>query len=239
MAVVLMTVAACSMESGLAATRELTCGSQLRFDEADLIAPVGVTNVDGASDALHAFLTADDATHTGLPTTGWRRVADTGDEALFIADAPSGGLMMVTLSRGPERWSAVEWGTCLPRPVHTDLDVAVWDLAAEPLATSSEIPAVVAAGYCAGDGPLDTRLQPPSVVYGSDSITVTLWVTSVAPRSDVSACVGGPFTPITIALTELIGSRVLRDGSEFPARLVQVRAADVDPGLASPGPVVR
>lgn len=234
-----MALGACSIQTGPTATEALSCGSQLRFDEADLMTPVGLTKVDEASDALHAFLATDQATHADLPASGWTRVTDTGDAVLFIAGAPSTGLSMVTISQRSGRWAAEEWGECRPTAEHPDLDAAVWDLAAEPEATSTQVLAVAAAGFCAGDGPLDTRLRPPSVVYTSDSITVTLWVTSVAPRSEVSACVGGLFTPVTIALTEPIGPRVLLDGSEFPPRVVAIRAADVDPGMASPGPVVR
>jgi len=239
LSVVLVGLGACSIETGPTATGALSCGSQLTFDEADLVARGGLGKVDGASDALSAFLASEDARNANLSGFGWTRVSDREDAVLFIAGTPATGFMMVAVSQRSGRWAAEEWGECRPTAEHPDLDAAVWDLAAEPEATSTQVLAVAAAGFCAGDGPLDTRLRPPSVAYASDSITVTLWVTSVAPRSEVSACVGGLFTPVTIALTEPIGPRVLLDGGEYPPRVVAIRAADVDPGMASPGPAVR
>ncbi len=229
---------ACSNPQEPAATSVLSCGSQLTFEEMDLIAPADPT-VDGASASLYRFLASAEAKNAGLPASGWKPVADTADGVLFIANPPAGEWMMVAMVRRAGAWAPVEWGVCVPRAERQDLMAAVWDLAAEPQATSTEILAVVAAGFCAGDGPLERRLQPPAIEYGTDSIKVTLWATSTAPQSDVSACVGGLFTPFTIALTEPIGTRVLLDGSEFPPRVVEVRTAEVDPGVASSGPPPR
>lgn len=236
--VALALVGACSNRQDLAATSVLSCGSQLTFEETDLIA-LADPIVGGASASLYRFLASPEAKNAGLPASGWKQVADTADGVLFIADAPTSEWMMVAMIRRAGEWAPVEWGVCAPRAERSDLQAAVWDLAADPQATSTQIPAVVAAGFCAGDGPLESRLQPPAIEYGADTIKVTLWATSVAPQSDVSACVGGLFTPFTIALTEPIGTRVLLDGSEFPPRVVEVRTADVDPGVASPGPPPR
>ena len=104
-----------------------------------------------------------------------------------------------------------------PRPsVPEAVSVADWwvDTSAEPIEPDSEaIPALVHENACASGQDAGGRIVPPSVVYGPDTVTVTITVRRIA---GVAECPGNPLTPFTIELTEPLGDRTLLDGGQIP-----------------------
>jgi hypothetical protein len=55
----------------------------------------------------------------------------------------------------------------------------------------------------------------PVIVYASDAITVTIYVT---PRPGDQDCQSNPDHPVTVSLGEPIGDRSILDGSASPPR---------------------
>jgi hypothetical protein len=66
---------------------------------------------------------------------------------------------------------------------------------------------------CSGGPPLDDRLLPPSITYGTDAITVTFLARRLVGGHE---CLGDPNFRVVVELREPIGQRRLLDGAFFP-----------------------
>jgi hypothetical protein len=81
--------------------------------------------------------------------------------------------------------------------------------------TASTITGFINEIQCASGQPPDGRVLEPVVIYESDAITITFYVT---PRPGDQDCPGNPDHPVTVTLDEAIGDRSILDGSASPPR---------------------
>lgn len=165
-----------------------------------------------------------DTSYQGFPPLeAWRRVVQTDDAVVFMAEWPGGDapyMVVNVVPGGPatplhDGWGADSYGACTPRPVTPEgVDVADWyvDLAAgEPGPETDTLPIFVHERQCASGQPATGRILEPVVDYGEDEVTVTIMVRTIGGE-----CPSNPLTPFTIQLDEPLGDRVLVDGGQFP-----------------------
>jgi hypothetical protein len=82
-----------------------------------------------------------------------------------------------------------------------------------PDAAETRITALVTERACASGKQMGARLQPPSMDYGADAITI---VFSARPLAGGQDCPGNPSTRVVVQLREALGDRQLLDGAFFP-----------------------
>ena len=185
-----------------------------------MTAPAADTVDDPALAALQDVLAAG-----WLPMEGWRRVAQTSDEVVFIADWPNGEAPFASVNVVPgggatslhDGWGVDSYGACTPRPVAPEgTSVADWYVdpsAAAPGPESRSVAALVHERACASGSSAEGRIMEPEVDYGMTEVIVTILVRR-APGNQ--ACPGNPATPFVFELDEPLGDRALRDGGRFP-----------------------
>ena len=180
--------------------------------------PIEPAGVDAASDGLARELqgTGD----PGMPVAGWRRVAYSSGQVLFVASAPPGGdspFLQVALVLRNGAWELDTIGACAMSVVfESGLDTAQWSLdpdAPPPAADDTRIAAFVHERACASGASAEGRIAPPVIVYGDRAIVVTF---ATRPLGGGQDCQSNPPTPHEFELEEPLGERTLLDGSAFP-----------------------
>jgi hypothetical protein len=198
----------------------LTCGSGGATFPSAALNTLGAENgSDPAAAALRVAIKAESVPEMPLPSSGWRRVADSGTAVLFVA--PGTELvpwMQVEVEASASGWQAGAWGECrLQVAVPADVSLAVWVLdPAWPLAAGSrELHVLLVEGAC-GASP-ESRILAPVIVYRSDSVLISVTVRRLPGPQDAVGC--DPVR-ITIQLSEPLGSRNLYDSGRFPPKLI-------------------
>jgi hypothetical protein len=195
------------------------------IEDIEAAAPAGA-RADPARSVLVALLDEQAGIEESeLPMDGWLRVVDTPEEVVLLAETPDAFAPYAVVHvvpgnvGGPRRagWAADSYGPCTPRPhVSDDVSVAEWwaDPDADPIGPRSErIRALVHEQACANGQSAEGRILPPTIVYGTDEVTVTVIVQSIVGGAE---CPGNPRTPYTIELDEPLGDRTLLDGGQLP-----------------------
>lgn len=213
----------------------LSCQTGLSFSEADLGRPPTDPASDDAGKALASFLASPEITIARLPRSSWFRAAASDDRILFLGSrVPDVPYAMVAMRLSDHQWAAESWGGCWPR-FQTDAAEAIdWNLEARPAPAVEGIDALVSLENCGGTD--KQSLLAPTVTYGVDAITVTIWATRPSAHDAVNGCLPGLSQKVHVPFSEAIGTRTVRDGGVSPARVATVAPVGVDPGNASPGP---
>lgn len=188
-------------------------------------APAADIRADPAWELLQSLLGEQAGVEEShLPKDGWRRVVDTPEEVVLLAETPDAEEPYAVVHVVPgdggainmDGWGVDSFGGCLPRiDVPDDVSVADWwvDPDAEPIGPASEsIPALVLENACASGNTAEGRISPPMIIYGATEVTITIVVRSLGDAE----CPGHPPTPYTIELAEPLGDRTLADGGSFP-----------------------
>ena len=127
------------------------------------------------------------------------------------------GLLVVAnaqLSNGA--WVVHNYGQCRPRTWYANAYgvAADWKLSKKVAATATSFRILVTERACAGGKNASGRLAKPRIVYTKTTVTITI---GVKPLEGAQGCPGNPATPLTVTLTEPLGTRTLMDGGPYPA----------------------
>ena len=185
-----------------------------------LWAPDGAETADDAPGDVLRTILADPRAVAVLPQSGWRRLYVEARRAAFAA--PQGlGWVSISLSRAPDgSWSFAGLSRGgPPRRYREGAGPARWRFDPDrprPTPNSETIAVLVTELACTSGRRCDDRLLAPEVELGSDTIDVTLFVTSLPPGR--YKCPGNPACAVVIELHEPLGSRQLRDGCTYPPR---------------------
>jgi len=210
-----------SASAPLRTISEVSCGG-LGFPISLLDEPGRAETFDDpAAEALRQVLSETDPEAGRLPDSGWREVARTDTEVVYVADAAphtDAPYATVTVVREDDAWLVAGWSDCrLQAGVGPDSGLASFRVAPdEELASElTEIPVLVTERACNSGQDARGRIAEPLIVLGGDAVTV---VFAVRPRAGGHDCPSNPETPHLLVLPEPLGDRSLLDGSEFPAR---------------------
>lgn len=235
----LLLLAGCGLEAPLAdMTARLSCGTAARFDLGDLRGALAEPASDQPGVALATFLGSIDASTAKLPLTGWRRVAETPDAVLFLAesDGPDVPFAMVELQRNEGNWKPTTWGGCLPRYMSDVAQAATWGLEAPLDRNATALSLLVDDPNCARFGGSLTEILRPRVDYDEANVVVTIWASRDADNGAARPCPANPSIRYSLDLKQSVGNRVLLDGGVVPPQIAGISRPFEDPGDASPGP---
>ena len=198
----------------------VTCGGPPGFDPALLDEPGRAEQGnDPTASALRAALVPKEGETDVLPDTGWVEVTRTDDLVKFIADGGDGpGLAIVTIQQRDGQWLPDVSGRCDLRPELRDgLNLAQFRVAPHEQLTAdtTELDVLVLEGACTSGEDAQGRIVEPTIVRGSDALTV---VFATVPLDGAAECEITPETPFVLELPEPLGDRMLLDGSSIPPR---------------------
>ena len=204
----------------------VTCGDDHAF-AADLLFADGRAEADpdpGAG-ALRAMLAGPDG--TGMPVTGWVRVADAPGQVQFVARAIARNEWVVAgFAERDGVWQVDLVGQCSPQPVApagTSLAAFWLDPAFDrPAAGDTVVHRLIVERACASGKPPVGRVLEPQIFEGGTWIVVQVTVANVPGSAD---CPGNPTFPITVTLPSPLGDRGLFDGSVVPPRDATIPAS--------------
>ena len=196
----------------------LTCGDDPTFPAQALDGPVIDEALDDGSAALRQHLS--EASHEGLPATGWRRVADTAQALLFIAPGGETGWTQVVFRKGGGGLTADRWGSCRLRPAVPD-GVTVAELNLDPgfpapEATATEVHLLINESACASGASPAGRIVEPIVTTSENAVWVAVLVRMRSGA--IQLCPGNPWFAVTVTLPEALGERELLDAGAVPPR---------------------
>jgi hypothetical protein len=207
-----------SSDPPLAQELGVTCGPSLPFDPALLdTAGHAETDPDDAAEALRRRIVFDAV--TGMPTTGWIRVVETGDRVDFVA--PFAGpeeQMVATFVRARGGWTLDNSATCtLETAAPPGTSRAEWWLDPafpRPVQADKTIHILLVERACAGGRPPEGRVEP-RISITQDEMRVTIFVREIPGDRD---CPGNPVFAMPLELPQPLGPRFLLDAGLFPPR---------------------
>jgi hypothetical protein len=209
--------AAPSIDPAIAQGVIITCGDGPDFP-AELLLDAGHAEMaaDSSGLALREILNGPDG--AGLPSTGWHRVIDTANSALFVA--PDGlDWSMVLLTATANGWFMDLSGGCSLGPALLEgIGRASWWLdpaAGIPAADATSVSAFVLEEACASGKSAAGRVLPPVIVSSDTAISVMF---GIRKRPGGQDCPGNSPLAIRIDLGAAIAGRALLDAGEFPPR---------------------
>lgn len=202
----------------LQAFPRVTCGGPPGFDPALLDGPGGVERgEDPTAAALRAAVEGGDSDI--LPETGWIEVTRTDEIVRYLAHGGDGpGLAIVTIRQRDGQWLPDASGRCDLRPeVRDGLNLAQFRVAPHEQLTedTTELDVLVLEMACTSGEDAQGRIVEPTIVDGSDALTV---VFATVPQDGAADCEITPETPFVLQLPEPLGDRTLLDGAEIPPR---------------------
>lgn len=205
--------------SPAAAVQQIACEQTgPPFPVTNLEGETGVEQADNpAAAALRDFLSGPDG--STLPANDWREFARTKALVLFGQDDPSGeaGLYVsATAELSGNAWDITDSGQCRPRTWYANSYglAADWTLGAKVSKATTSFRALVTEFACASGKSAAGRIAKPRIVYAKSSITITIGVKPLPGNQD---CPGNPATPLTVKLSEPLGTRTLFNGGPYPA----------------------
>ena len=157
-------------------------------------------------DAAGVQVMVDDAAHAATSAEGWWSTWWPGTDLASAYSAVDAGNVVVGSAEPPT--GEVESRV---RPASWWLDPA----GPPPAPASTTIRALLMERACASGKSPAGRIDPPAFLITDTTIVVRI---DVRLRPGGQDCQGNPTFPFTIRLPERLGSRMLRDGSETPAR---------------------
>ena len=194
----------------------VTCGGHLF--PASVLADPGTEDVPAdLADALHAAVAYWSPELPELTQVVWRLAYRDDATAQFIGKL-GGSWATVDLVRDSRGWRPDGMGAgCQPGgPGIEGAGSATWVFDPDyalPTADSTVLHVLITEGACSGGIPAFGRIVPPVVVYGTDTLTLTV---GVRPVGGIATCPGNPPTPATVVLPRPLGDRVVYSGALFP-----------------------
>jgi hypothetical protein len=225
--------------------------SDYSFSSARLAGTGSAENGDSTpASVLRQFI--DSAYGTGFPTHGWYQVADSQDQALFLAQsdiADPSGYVEVEVKRftgtsfqmfATDGWSVGAYGGCELRstPPAGYLS-ALWrlDPAFQLTPGATELRIVVDAETCTSGKPIAADRLQVGVAYVGDRVIVTA---AARPPEGIQTCqlTVGSSTPyvVVLKLDQPIGNRDLLDGGPWPAETRATGGHEFVPPTPTPTP---
>jgi len=179
--------------------------------------PLAELGPNAPASALRAFLGTETATELGLPEHGWRTAITSAASVTFVAPRnESWAFATITPAAGAD-WQFWEGGHCdLAVRLPASVGYATWHLdpAHQPDPSATSLSLLARETACAGGQAPGARMLAPIVMETDALATITLVVRRVPGGAD---CQANPEVPVTVALSQPIGTRTLLDGSSFPA----------------------
>jgi hypothetical protein len=207
-------------------------GASATVDAVDFLSEAAVAPVDKAAITVASVVAEDD--RAGGRTVSFGRIGpDAAAAKVSFGDAST------VLAASANGWWAMWWpggqratafsavdshdlviGSATPPAgqVESRVGPADWWVdpkAAAPRATSTSIHALIRERACASGKSPDGRVDPPAIDLEDAAVTITFEVRLLPGAQD---CEGNAPFPVTIKLTEPLGSRALLDGSSTPPR---------------------
>ena len=197
----------------------LTCGGDERFPQLALAGPGFAEREGDLAAALLRRQLAEPAEPDNLPDSGWHRVFATPTRVLFVAPGiPPVPWVQIGVGIVAGKWDVGEYGQChLQVALPDGITAASFWLdpqAAAPTPESTTVKGLISERACANGEPPVGRVLEPIIVSGETTILVIVPVRSL----ENADCPGNPPFPYTLRLPAPLGSRVLLDASELPAR---------------------
>lgn len=154
-----------------------------------------------------------------LPEEGWRLLRADNERAMFMADTPLDGSVLVTLRPEDGKWAFAGSGGCNRLMVVPPGGASIgywWLDPAEGAQTgTTELKVFATDPNCASGRPTGDRLNPPTVQMTEKSVVITF---TAEPITGNQNCPGHPPTPFTVDLGSPVGDRQLLDGAYWPPR---------------------
>lgn len=200
----------------------LSCGEGPLFPPVALEIAGAEFGFDAAADALRETIRHGSSPESPLPAVGWRRVAESSDEVLFVAPGSERiSWAQVLVVPGGAGWTARTYGEChLQVSLPDGLGRAEWSLDQAwpaPDARTTELHVLILESACAGGRSPEGRIEAPVVLDGATAVTIAIAVRSLPGAQD---CIGNPSFAVLVHLPAAIGIRALMDGGDFPPRQV-------------------
>jgi len=140
--------------------------------------------------------------------------------AVFLAQTDAlgpPGWVSIEVEADANGWTPRNMGQCDPRAVlSAEFGPATWALDpafAPPGPDATELHVLVWEWACSSGSPTTGRMSAPVVVYGLETLTITI---GVRPLGGNQTCPGPPGTPALVRLPQPLGDRTLLDGGHAP-----------------------
>jgi hypothetical protein len=205
--------------SGAVAAQLIACDpAGPAFPVSNLQNETGAEQADNpAAKALRDFLASPNG--SALPANDWREFLRTKNTVLYGQDDPSGQAGVYVFAKAAlsgSSWNVPDSGQCHPRTWYANSYgvAADWKLGAKTSKTTTQFRALVTEAACAGGKTAAGRIAKPRIDYGDKEITITV---AVKPLEGAQDCGTNPATPLTIKLSEPIGTRKLFNGGPYPS----------------------
>jgi hypothetical protein len=195
------------------------CDEEVQFSPALFERPATAEREpDPAAARLRQAIAQGEFGSEGFPPSGYWLVNRTASRADYIARAVGGGapFAYVAFEFVDGAWTMSGVGPCSPTLVLDGLSLATWTFdpaMPRPGPDASRLGVLVTERSCASGKPMLGRLQPPSIDYAVDAITIVFFARPLRGDQD---CPGNPSTRVTVELREPIGDRRVLDGAFFP-----------------------
>jgi hypothetical protein len=188
------------------------------FPVAALEGAAGTEQADNpAAAALRQFLGGPDG--ADLPANQWRELVRTKSQVLYGHDDPGGEADVIVMARAQlanSEWTIADSGQCHLRTWYANAYgiAADWKLSGKVAASATSFRALVTEFACASGKSASGRIGKPRIAYTNESVTITI---GVRPLQGTQDCPGNPATPLTVRLSEPLGTRTLFNGGPYPA----------------------
>lgn len=179
--------------------------------------------------AVERLREALDSPSGRLLPAGDYRVMHIGDDVVRFAALSDEGMNDVTVVHGGGRWRIRDWSSnayacdtrvVLPRglgyaDIRRNADTG-------PVSADGTFQLLVRLSGCADGRKTGGAVRGPQIVETDDEVLVAFAAVGASVTDD---CVRPPWsTPVSIMLSEPLGTRVLRDGTYFPPRAIRVES---------------
>jgi hypothetical protein len=198
---------------------KLTCGFPDRTFPADrLDQPTNAWDQSGPIfDALHEAVDLFDFAGD-LGELGWFVAQQDDSGALFVARGDADpAWWYVVVEKDGSAWKPGGMGGCgLNVQLSDEFLPAQWSLDPDypaPTSSSTELHILVWELACHDEYAATGRTSAPVVVYGAETLTVTI---GVRPLEGAHTCPGTPGTPAILTLPKELDGRTLLDGYTYP-----------------------
>jgi len=165
--------------------------------------------------ALRAFLSSDN--FPGLPTQGWRLLAEDANHAEYGRGRLAAELTWLAFERSGDTWKWISYSSgCEPTSIVGKGPVVSWTLARNqpPLRKGTKsVKVYLSGGPCSGGRSLNDHAHTVFQTLG-EALLLTVWIDPIRPGGHT--CEGLIEPPLKIRLPRRLGNRHLFEGGTYP-----------------------